>query len=522
MDFQVRVLSDAACEALVGLLGYGLGQGWYQRRDLNWMANRLAEAFDGASLPRPLAEEVEEIDCDRYEEAPACYLKPLLEEAIRLHLIAADSVVEQDLFDSRLMGLMLPPPSIWEEDFFETLETQGAKATEVFYRRNQASHYIRMDRVAKDLRWVYESPYGPLDITINRSKPEKDPRAIAAARKMVASTYPSCMLCAENEGFAGHLNHPARQNLRLIRLPMQNRQWYFQYSPYVYYNEHAIFLHADHHPMIINRNCFERLLDIVTILPQYFAGSNADLPIVGGSILSHEHFQGGGYRFAMDQAEVEKEVQLPRWPEIQAGWVKWPLSVLRLKTTPEYKDQLVDCAEAILMAWRGYSDENCEILAFSGEEPHNTVTPIARREGETYVLDLVLRNNRTTEEHPLGLFHPHAEWHAIKKENIGLIEVMGLAVLPARLYRTMAELTKLLCENKDLEAVEEQHRPWVERFVWPKWSVLPAEEQTEQQARHLLEEAVGEIFSHVLEDAGVYKRDEAGEAGRERFIASLR
>ena len=376
------------------------------------------------------------------------------------------------------------------------------------------TNYIRRDRIRRDQKWVYEGAYGPLDITVNLSKPEKDPRAIAAARLAPQSAYPQCQLCETNEGYAGRMNHPARQNLRLIPLRLDGAEWYLQYSPYVYYNEHYIVFNKEHVPMKIDAGSFRRLLDFVTLFPHYFLGSNADLPIVGGSILSHDHFQGGRYEFAMAEAPVETPLRFAGFEEIRAGIVRWPMSVIRI--TGSDPERLAELAERILDAWRGYSDESVSVFAETDGTPHNTITPIARRRGEDYELDLVLRNNLTTEEHPLGLFHPHARLHHIKKENIGLIEVMGLAVLPSRLKTELEALSRAILDGGDLRADEtlEKHADWVDELK-TRHAFTP------QNVRRILEDEVGLVFQQVLEDAGVFKRDAQGQAAFLRFAETL-
>ena len=376
------------------------------------------------------------------------------------------------------------------------------------------TNYIRRDRIRRDQKWVYEGAYGPLDITVNLSKPEKDPRAIAAARLAPQSAYPQCQLCETNEGYAGRMNHPARQNLRLIPLRLDGAEWYLQYSPYVYYNEHYIVFNKEHVPMKIDAGSFRRLLDFVTLFPHYFLGSNADLPIVGGSILSHDHFQGGRYEFAMAKAPVETPLRFAGFEEIRAGIVRWPMSVIRI--TGSDPERLAELAERILDAWRGYSDESVSVFAETDGTPHNTITPIARRRGEDYELDLVLRNNLTTEEHPLGLFHPHARLHHIKKENIGLIEVMGLAVLPSRLKTELEALSRAILDGGDLRADEtlEKHADWVDELK-TRHAFTP------QNVRRILEDEVGLVFQQVLEDAGVFKRDAQGQAAFLRFAETL-
>jgi len=425
--------------------------------------------------------------------------------------ICDDNITARDLFDTKLMGALTPMPREVIRTFKEKYAQSPEAATDWYYKLSCDTDYIRRYRIAKDMRWKYASDYGEIDITINLSKPEKDPKAIAAAKNAPQSAYPKCMLCVENEGYAGRMNHPARQNHRVIPITIAGGDWRLQYSPYVYYNEHCIVFNSQHIPMKIDKAAFEKLLDFVTVFPHYFVGSNADLPIVGGSILSHEHFQGGHYTFAMETAPVEKEVAFAGFEDIKAGIVKWPMSVLRLRGKDPKK--LADLADKILIAWRGYSDESVGVVAFSDGEPHNTITPIARRRGEDYELDLVLRCNITTEEHPLGVFHPHADKHHIKKENIGLIEVMGLAVLPSRLKKELADLAEAIVAGKDI-AVDEtlsKHAAWVEELK--KQYTFTAE-----NAHGIILKETGKVFSQVLEDAGVYKNTEEGKKAFLRFV----
>ena len=429
-------------------------------------------------------------------------------------VIDKESTAERELLDTALMGVLTPRPSEVIDRFYALYEKDPKAATTDFYRMQGLVNYIRTARVAKDLKWQVESPYGVMDITINLSKPEKDPKAIAAAKLQKASGYPKCLLCHECEGFAGDITRPARQNLRQIPVEMAGKRWYLQYSPYVYYNEHCIALSAAHEPMRIDRSSFEKALDFVTVFPHYFIGQNADLPIVGGSILSHDHMQGGAYTFAMAKAPIKKELCFAGFSGVRAGIVAWPMSVIRLES--EKKEDLVRLADKILGVWREYSDESAQILARSQGEPHNTVTPIARRVKDAYQLDIVLRNNRTTAEHPLGLFHPHAELHNIKKENIGLIEVMGLAVLPARLKDEMEAVADAILTGKDLALSEKtaKHKAWVTSFIGG-YAI------TKENVRDVLFAEIGKTFVRVLEDAGVYKNTEAGDRAFLRFIDAV-
>ncbi len=425
--------------------------------------------------------------------------------------LCEDSVVYRDLFDTSVMGQLTPRPSEVIRKFDALYAISPEEATDYFYKLAGDSDYIRRYRVCKDLKWKTPSEYGDIDITVNLSKPEKDPKAIAAAKLLPQSGYPKCLLCHENEGYAGNAGKPARQTLRQIPMTMAGQQWYLQYSPYVYYNEHCIALSGEHTPMKIDRSTFVKLLDFVDLFPHYFLGSNADLPIVGGSILSHDHMQGGHYTFAMEKAPVEQSITFRGFEDIEAGIVKWPMSVIRLRGTD--KDRLVALADKILLAWRGYTDEAAFIFAETDGEPHNTVTPIARMKEGKFELDLVLRNNITTEEHPLGVFHPHKELHNIKKENIGLIEVMGLAVLPSRLKSEIELLSDAILAGKDVKSIPEieKHADWLATFA-DKYTF------TAENVRGILEDEIGKTFTRVLEDAGVYKRDDAGKAAFLRFV----
>lgn len=460
---------------------------------------------------------------DNYEEPEAvAYGSPDLETILANLLniavergIIEDNVVYRDLFDTKLMNCLLPRPAQVQAAFWEKYAISPEKATDYYYKFSQDSDYIRRYRVAKDLKWKVDSPYGEIDITINLSKPEKDPKAIAAARNAAASSYPKCQLCMENEGYAGRVNHPARENHRIIPITINQSNWGFQYSPYVYYNEHCIVFNGEHVPMKIDRAAFTKLFDFIKLFPHYFLGSNADLPIVGGSILSHDHFQGGHYTFAMAKAKIELPVTIPGYEDVEAGIVKWPLSVLRIRSKDT--SRLIDLAEHVLNCWRSYTDEDAFIYAETNGEPHNTITPIARKNGDTYELDLTLRNNITTDEHPLGVYHPHAQYHHIKKENIGLIEVMGLAVLPSRLKEELELLADYIVNGKDIRSNEkiEKHADWVEEFL-PTYDNI-----TEENVMEILQKEVGNVFTHVLEDAGVYKCTEQGRADFLKFIHTL-
>ncbi len=472
--------------------------------DRTWATNRILEALHLDEYVEP---ETAFSDVDLEET-----LAELLDYAAANGLIEENTTLYRDLFDTKLMGLLTPAPHEVIDTFTALYSESPEAATDYYYKLSRDTDYIRTYRVKKDLRWVYKSEFGDLDITVNLSKPEKDPKAIAAARNATKSSYPRCALCHENEGYAGNLNAAARQNHRTIPITINNSQWYLQYSPYVYYNEHCIAFNGEHTPMKIDRAAFGKLLDFVTLFPHYFLGSNADLPIVGGSILSHDHFQGGRYTFAMTKAPIEKEISFAGFADVKAGIVKWPLSTIRLRCAD--RARLIDLADKILGAWRGYTDANAFIFAETNGEPHNTITPIARRRGDDYELDLVLRNNITTEEYPLGVYHPHAELHHIKKENIGLIEVMGLAVLPARLKKEMDTLKTTILAGGDLRADEAiaKHADWAEEF-------LGRRSVTADNINEVVNEEIGKVFAEVLVHAGVYKCDAEGREAFDRFVA---
>ncbi len=487
------------------LVAYGLEKGLIEEADAVWARNRLLDI-----LSLDAYEPADEKAGETLEEI----LTAILDDAAARGVIDG-GITSRDLLDTRLMGVLTPRPSQVIGRFRALYAEDPKAATDWYYALSCDTDYIRRYRIAKDRKWKAETEYGELDVTINLSKPEKDPRAIAAARSAKPSGYPKCQLCREAEGYAGRADYPARENHRLIPIKLAGEDWFLQYSPYVYYNEHCIALCAEHRPMKIDRAAFRRLLDFVTLFPHYFIGSNADLPIVGGSILSHDHFQGGNYEFAMARAEVETKLSFPGFDDVRAGIVRWPMSVIRL--TCADRERLEELADRILLAWRGYTDESVSIYAETDGEAHNTITPIARRRGEDYELDLVLRNNLTTEEHPLGLFHPHAELHHIKKENIGLIEVMGLAVLPARLKDELGELSRRLANGEDLMAspLTGKHAPWAEELK--KRHLF-----TPDNAEEIVKKEVGEVFKTVLEHAGVFKRDEEGRAAFLRFAESVK
>ena len=489
------------------LINYGITRGLIEPEDQYWARNGILAVLGLDSYQEP--EELLE-----YEAPLEEILKDLLDDAEARGVIPG-GVTSRDLMDTRLMAFLTPRPSQVIEKFWDQYRISPQMATEWYYDFSRYTDYIRSYRVIKDMKWVAKTEYGNLDITINLSKPEKDPRAIAAAKLQKSVGYPKCLLCREAEGYVGRMDYPGRANHRIIPLKLNGENYFLQYSPYVYYNEHCIVLNEQHVPMKIDRATFQRLLDFVRQFPHYFLGSNADLPIVGGSILSHDHFQGGRYRFAMEKAPVERELVFPGFEDVQAGIVRWPMSVIRLRCADS--GRIVQLADKILAAWRGYSDESVSIFAETEGEPHNTITPIARRRAKDFEMDLVLRNNLTTQEHPLGLFHPHAELHHIKKENIGLIEVMGLAVLPARLKDELAQLAQLLRDGGDLYADEAtaKHAPWAEELK-------TRHDFTREDADAVLRQEVGRVFMQVLEDAGVFKRDEAGRAAFLRFAESVK
>ena len=488
------------------LVEYGLRTGLVPACERNYTINLLLDLFREDEYTEPAEAPV----CEELEQI----LKGLLDEAVQRGIIE-DSIGCRDLFDTKIMNCLMPRPAQVQETFWKKYEESPEAATDYFYQLSQNSDYIRRYRIKKDRKWTVDSPYGTIDITINLSKPEKDPKAIAAAKNAKQSSYPKCLLCMENEGYAGRMNHPARENHRIIPITVNDCPWGFQYSPYVYYNEHCIVFNGQHVPMKIERNTFVKLFDFVKLFPHYFLGSNADLPIVGGSILSHDHFQGGHYTFAMEKAPMEELVTIPGYEDVEAGIVKWPLSVLRIRSKDEKR--LIDLASHVLEVWRGYTDEEAFVFAQTEGEPHNTITPIARKKGELFELDLTLRNNITTEEHPLGVYHPHAQYHHIKKENIGLIEVMGLAVLPARLKTELEGLAECILEGKDPaeDTALEKHAEWVKAFL-PKYENI-----TRENVMEILQEEVGQVFVHVLEDAGVYKCTEEGRKAFKRFLAAL-
>ena len=490
------------------LTAYGIKTGLVLKEDEIYTINRLLELFELDELSEPTEDMSEEPDLEMI-------LQRMLDYAYEKGILAENSVVYRDLFDTKIMSVLMPRPSEVIRTFRALYQESPRKATDYYYKLSCDSDYIRRYRIKKDRKWIVPTEYGDLDITINLSKPEKDPKAIAATKSAKQAGYPKCLLCKENEGYAGRVNHPARQNHRIVPVTIQGDEWGFQYSPYVYYNEHCIVFNGKHVPMKIEHNTFCKLFDFVKQFPHYFVGSNADLPIVGGSILSHDHFQGGNYEFAMAKAPVERSFEVKGFEDIRAGVVKWPMSVIRLSGVDT--DRIIALADVILNKWRGYTDEAAFIFAKTDGEPHNTITPIARKRGDHYELDLVLRNNITTEEHPLGVYHPHAKLHHIKKENIGLIEVMGLAVLPSRLKGEMEQLKAAILAGKDLRSDEvlEKHADWTDEFS------VRYDKIDEGNIDEIVEKEIGLVFLQVLEDAGVYKRTPEGQEAFNRFIRSL-
>lgn len=493
-------------QALHQLVAYGIQKNLIHSTDKVYITNRLLELFELSGIEDPPS--------DLGQGNLLQVLQELTDYAERMDLIPKDSLTYRDLFDTKVIGCMVPKPS----DVISKFELLRAKdpiqATDWFYAFNHDVNYIRTDRISRDVRWTVETEYGEINITINLSKPEKDPKAIAAARNLPSATYPKCPLCVENEGYSGRVDHPARQNHRMVPVTLMGEPWYFQYSPYVYYHEHCIVLNREHRPMKINRDCFAKLLDFVSQFPHYFVGSNADLPIVGGSILSHDHFQGGRFHFAMEKAEVQYYLTIRGFEDVSVGVVNWPLSVLRIAA--ESRDRLIELGDKILQSWQTYTDEAAMIFAETNGEPHNTITPIARIRDGRYELDLVLRNNLTTDEHPLGLYHPHAEIHHIKKENIGLIEVMGLAVLPARLKEELALVAEGLLNGRDLriDPRTAHHADWAE-------SIAKSNNLTRENIDEVLRKETGKTFLLALEHAGVFKRTDSGRRAFDRFLQQL-
>ena len=489
------------------LVTYGVENHLIENEDVVYATNRILAILKLESYEEP-EEEYASVELEPV-------LKNIMDYAYEAGVLEENSVVYRDLFDTKLMACLMPRPSEVIHRFWNIYEKSPVEATDYFYKLSQDSDYIRRYRIRKDMKWVVDTEYGPLDVTINLSKPEKDPKAIAAAKLMKQSSYPKCLLCKENEGYAGRVNHPARDNHRIIPITVNGQTWGFQYSPYVYYNEHCIVFCGEHIPMKVDRSTFVKLFDFIKLFPHYFLGSNADLPIVGGSILTHDHFQGGNYTFAMAKAPMEKLFTIQGFEDVETGIVKWPLSVIRTRCKDEKR--LIELGEKILNKWRTYTDKAAYIFAETDGEPHNTITPIARKVGDMYELDLTLRNNITTEECPLGLYHPHNELHHIKKENIGLIEVMGLAVLPSRLKDEIALLGEYIVEGKDIRSEESiaKHADWVDEFIGAYPNV------TKENVEDILKAEIGKVFKRVLEDAGVYKCTEEGREAFMRFINSL-
>lgn len=495
---------------ILRLVSYGINTGLIEKADIVYTINSLLSLYN---MDEP--DDNNAVMTDDDENSLEEILSGLLDCAYERNLIPENTNTYRDLFDTKIMSKLIKRPSEVISEFYSKYKKSPKEATDFYYKLSCDSDYIRRYRIKKDMKWVTKTEYGDLDITINLSKPEKDPKAIAMAKTMKQSSYPSCLLCKENEGYAGRVNHPARQNHRIIPIKLSKTEWFMQYSPYVYYNEHCIVFNAEHTPMVIDDSVFRKLIDFVNIFPHYIIGSNADLPIVGGSILSHEHFQGGNYKFAMANAPVEKSFTVEGYEDVEAGIVKWPMSVIRISSADSEK--LISLASHIFESWKSYTDEDSFIFAYTNGEPHNTVTPIARKNGDKFELDLVLRNNITTEEHPLGVYHPHSNLHHIKKENIGLIEVMGLAVLPARLKTEMNMVKNAILNNESIEDIEEisKHSSWVAEFR-NKYDSINA-----HNIDDIIKNEIGQVFLNVLKDAGVFKRDAEGQAGFERFVTVL-
>ncbi|WP_078410217.1 UDP-glucose--hexose-1-phosphate uridylyltransferase [Priestia abyssalis] len=494
------------------LLQYGLNKELITKWDIEVVRNKLLEVLE--------LDEFETVETVKEQaHTPVEIVEKIVDWAAENGRLKENTVTYRDLLDTKIMACFVPLPSEINRRFFECYEKEGAEAsTKAFYQFSKDVHYIRTDRIGKNEQWLARTEYGDLEITINLSKPEKDPKAIAAAKNMKQSSYPKCLLCKENAGYAGRVNHPARQNHRIISVQLNDEQWFLQFSPYVYYNEHAIVFSAEHTPMKISKETFARLLQFVDQFSHYFLGSNADLPIVGGSILTHDHFQGGHHQFPMAKAEIEKEFTFKHYPNVRGGIVEWPMSVIRLQSSE--RDGLVKLSDYILQEWKTYSDADVEILAFTDETPHNTITPIARRRGELFELDLVLRNNRTNDDHPMGIFHPHEEVHHIKKENIGLIEVMGLAVLPGRLKEEMNLLAHCLVSD-EFETEIEKHEDIIKHLEWARKVKAKHTELSDENVHEILKEEIGMVFAAILEHAGVFKRDDRGQQAFERFMNSI-
>ena len=495
---MINVVID---ENIKRLVQYGIDNKLIPECERIYSTNMLLEVFGKEDFSDPDV---------KYNLTLDEILGNLLDAAVKLNIIE-DSVTYRDLFDTKIMNCITPRPGQVISTFFEKYEKSPEEATNFYYNFSTKTNYIRKSRIEKNKNWKYQCEYGNLDITINLSKPEKDPKAIAAAKNVKASSYPKCALCIENEGYAGRVNHPARQNHRIIPLTLNNSKWGFQYSPYVYYNEHCIVFNGEHTPMKIEKSTFVKLFDFVKMFPHYFLGSNADLPIVGGSILTHDHFQGGNYTFAMANAPIIKEFSVGDFHDVKCGILKWPISVIRLES--ENLDSLINLGNHILEVWRNYSDEEYFIFSETDGTPHNTVTLIARIKDGKYQVDIALRNNITTKEHPLGVFHPHENLH----QNIGLMELMGLAVLPARLNKEMDILSDYILNNKDIRSNEEirKHADWAYNFI-PKYESI-----TKDNINEILQQEIGKTFVKVLEDAGVYKCTPDGMKGFMKFIQQL-
>ena len=501
---EVLAMKTSLYSLILRLVSYGLNTGLIEKEDTIYTINQLLDLYKMDEPDDSNAELTDDSESNLEE-----ILSGLLDYAYERNLIPENTVTYRDLFDVRIMSTMVKRPSEVIKEFWSNYNVSPVKATDYYYKFSRDTDYIRRYRVKKDLKWKTSTEYGDIDITINLSKPEKDPKAIAQAKLQKQSSYPKCLLCKENEGYAGRINH------RIIPITLDNSQWYMQYSPYVYYNEHCIVFNGEHTPMVIDSSTFRKLFDFIKMFPHYIIGSNADLPIVGGSILTHEHFQGGRYNFALNKADVEEKFSVSGYENVECGIVKWPMSVIRL--TGEDTDSLIKLSEHILNKWRNYTDEDSFIFAETDGERHSTITPIVFTKNGKYVIDLVLRNNITTEEHPLGVFHPHKNLHHIKKENIGLIEVMGLAVLPSRLKKEMAMLKDAILKGKDISGIEEisKHTDWVNEFT-EKYSSI-----NEENIDEILHQEIGEVFLNVLKDAGVFKRNESGKKAFRKFIETL-
>lgn len=493
--------------AIKKLVQYGIAKGLIEKEDAIYIINRLLELFHIEEYEDP-----GDIDDETDLEG---ILQEMLDYACDKGLIKENSTTYRDLFDTKIMGILVPRPGEVIHKFNELYRKSPKHATDYFYQFSMDTDYIRRYRIEKDIRWKAQTEYGELDISINLSKPEKDPKAIAAAKTAKQSGYPKCQLCKENEGYEGRIDHPARQNHRIIPIKINQQEWGFQYSPYVYYNEHCIVFNGEHTPMKVDKSTFIKLFDFIKQFPHYFLGSNADLPIVGGSILTHDHFQGGNYDSAMAKAAIEKPFMIDGFEDVESGILKWPMSVIRIRGKDEKR--LIEAGSYILDSWRNYSDSSLFIYAYTNGEPHNTITPIARKVKDTYELDLVLRNNITTKEHPLGVFHPHEELHHIKKENIGLIEVMGCAILPSRLKEEIKLLEEYILTGREIKDndIIGKHYEWAEKVK------LMHPDMNETNIRGILQNEIGNVFLKVVEHAGVYKRNREGQEGFLRFIRAL-